>query len=59
MTDAQASEAARQLARARWGDTGLRSAVQTISDRRGELTPALKAELLQIAGDPRDGDDAP
>jgi hypothetical protein len=56
--DEAASAAGRSLARARWGSTVVRSAVQTLADRRGELDEALKAELRAIAGDPRDGDDA-
>jgi hypothetical protein len=59
MTDAQTTEAARSLARARWGTTALRAAVATLAERRGELDEALKTQLREIAGDPaRDGDDA-
>lgn len=53
-----ASEAARDLNRARWGNTVVRSAVATLRQRRGELDEALKAELRQIADEPRDGDAA-
>jgi hypothetical protein len=60
MDDAQqASEAGRQLARSRWGDTRLRGAVSLISDRRDELDGPLIDELrAAIAGSPaKDGDD--
>jgi len=59
MTDpqARASEAGQQLARSRWGNTVVRTAVATLRERSGELDEGLKAELRQIAGDP-DGDDA-
>jgi hypothetical protein len=50
MTDAQASEAARLLARARWGDTGLRHAVSVVVERRDELDEALKAQLREVTG---------
>ncbi len=53
-----ASEAAKDLNRARWGNSVVRSAVATLRQRRGELDEALKAELRQIADEPRDGDDA-
>jgi hypothetical protein len=59
MTDTQAgaSEAGRSLARARWGNSVVRTAVATLAERAAELDEALKAELRQIAGDPaRDGD---
>jgi hypothetical protein len=51
-----ASEAARDLARARWGDAKLRSAIATLRDRRDELGAPLRAELREIAG-PEDTDD--
>jgi hypothetical protein len=50
--DEAASAAGRSLARARWGTTALRNAVQTLAERRGELDEALKAELREIAGSP-------
>jgi hypothetical protein len=56
MTDAQASDAARELARARWGDAVLRRSAATVLER-GEVTESTRAELEQIAGIPaRDGD---
>jgi hypothetical protein len=51
-----ASEAARAMARSRWGDTKLRSAIATLRDRRDELGEPLRAELREIAG-PEDTDD--
>jgi hypothetical protein len=51
-----AGEAARDLARARWGDRVLRSAIATLRDRRDELGEPLRAELREIAG-PEDTDD--
>jgi hypothetical protein len=45
-----AREAAQQLARSRWGDTKLRSAIATLRDRRDELGKPLRAELREIAG---------
>jgi hypothetical protein len=55
MTDAQASEAARELARARWGTRGLDRAVETLRERRGELTEGLRAEMRELIGAPEDG----
>ena len=56
---AEASEAARSLARARWGSTVVRSAVATLQERRGELDEVLREQLRAIAGDPaQTGDDA-
>jgi hypothetical protein len=49
-----AREAARELARSRWGDTKLRSAIATLRDRRDELGAGLRAELREIAG-PEEG----
>jgi hypothetical protein len=48
MADAQASSAARELARARWGDTVLRRAVQTVVERRDQLDESQRAELRQV-----------
>jgi hypothetical protein len=46
MDDAhEPSEAARQLARARWGDSVVRRAVGVVVERRAELSPDLRAEL--------------
>jgi hypothetical protein len=49
MSSADASEAGRLLARARWGDSALRSAIATLSERRDELTEPLRDQLRQIA----------
>jgi hypothetical protein len=51
-----AAAAARQLARARWGDRGLRRAAGVVLER-ADLTDSTRAELEQLAGD-QDGDDA-
>jgi hypothetical protein len=54
-----AAAAARQLARARWGDRVLRRSAATVLERPdGRLGDTTRAELEQIAGDPADGDDA-
>jgi hypothetical protein len=49
------SEAGRQLAQARWGDSVLRRAVSMVVQRRDELAPDLLAELRAVTGD-KDGD---
>jgi hypothetical protein len=50
MTDAQASEAARSLARARWGATVVGRAVATVIERSEQLDDAQRAALRVIAG---------
>ena len=56
MTDAQASAAARELARARWGDAVLRRAAAVVL-ARGAVAESARAELEQIAGiQAQDGD---
>jgi hypothetical protein len=55
MTDTH--EAGVALARARWGDRVLRRAAATVLER-AELPEATRADLEQIAGYRRDGDDA-
>jgi hypothetical protein len=58
ITQDGASEAARALVRARWGDRVLRRSATVVLER-AELTDTTRHELEQIAGDPaRDGDDA-
>lgn len=52
-----AHEAAVALARQRWGNSVVRSAVATLAERRGELDEALRTQLREIADDP-DGDAA-
>jgi hypothetical protein len=54
MTDAQASEAGRSLARSRWGDSVVRRAAGTLLDR-AELTPGTRAEIEQLAEEGTDG----
>ena len=44
-----ASEAARSLNRARWGDTVLRRAVATVLERSDQLDESQRAELRQVA----------
>ncbi len=43
--------------RARWGNTTVRAAVETLSERGAELDDALRAELLDIAASRPDSDD--
>jgi hypothetical protein len=49
MSDTQASEAARSLANARWGDTVLRRSAAVVLER-ADLGEAARAELEQLAG---------
>lgn len=49
MTDAQASEAARALAGARWRGQVITRAIATIADRQDELTGEQLADLRAIA----------
>jgi hypothetical protein len=51
-----ASEAARQLVRARWGNQVVSRAVATIVERQDELTDAQRADLRQVT-DQEDPDD--
>jgi hypothetical protein len=53
-----ASEAARMLARSRWGAQKVTRAAQTVIERAAELDPVTLAEVHEAtAGDPaRDGD---
>jgi hypothetical protein len=49
MSDTQEpSEAARQLARARWGDSVVRRAVGVVVERQAELDAGLRAELRAL-----------
>jgi hypothetical protein len=48
MADADASEAARTLAQARWGDQRVRAAVALLVERRDELTEPLLADLRSV-----------
>jgi hypothetical protein len=45
MANADASEAARELARARWGDAVLRRAVAVVVERSADLDDTQRAEL--------------
>jgi hypothetical protein len=49
MSNADASEAARQLARARWGTATLDRAVVEVVSRAAELTADQRAELSAAA----------
>lgn len=49
MNTADASEAARSLAAARWGDAVLRRSAAAVLARAGDLTEGTRAELEQIA----------
>jgi hypothetical protein len=49
MADTQASEAARNLVSARWGDRVLRRAAATVLER-ADLAETTRTELEQIAG---------
>jgi hypothetical protein len=44
------SEAARQLARARWGSTVVVRAAETVIERQAELPPEVRAELRAAVG---------
>ncbi len=48
MTDTQASEAARSLSKARWGNQVLSRSVAVVVERQAELSPAELAELRAI-----------
>ena len=48
MSVPDASEAARSLNRARWGDTVLRRAVATVLERSDQLDESQRAELRQV-----------
>jgi hypothetical protein len=57
MSDPKASEAARALCRARWGDSVLRRAAATVLERGdGRLGDAARTELEQITGGRSEGD---
>ena len=54
MTDTQASEAARSLARARWGSRVLDHAVEVVINRSGQLRDIQREQLRQVADGPAD-----
>jgi hypothetical protein len=45
MDSAQVSEAARELARIRWGDTKVRRAAAVVLERASELPDALREQV--------------
>jgi hypothetical protein len=47
MSDAQASEAARELARQRWGDQVVRRAAAIVVERAAELPDAVREQVHQ------------
>lgn len=60
MTDAQASEAARSLANARWRGQAVEKAARTVLARVDELPLTMRAQLHLATADqePGDGGDA-
>jgi hypothetical protein len=57
MSDAQASDAARALAQARWGDTVVRRAAEVVIERVDELPPTVRAQLHLATADQEDPDE--
>jgi hypothetical protein len=57
MSDAQLSEAGRALAQARWGDRKLRTAVELVVSRAGQLDGPLRDQLRTAIDDRRAADD--
>jgi hypothetical protein len=49
MADTKASQAGRELVRARWGNQVVSRAVSVVVERRGELTAEQRAELRAVA----------
>jgi hypothetical protein len=47
MSDAHASDAARSLARARWGSQVVERAAEVVISRRAELPAAVRAEVVE------------
>jgi hypothetical protein len=56
MADADASEAARSLANARWRGQVITRALRTLAERSGELSPDQLADLRAIADGPPGGE---
>jgi hypothetical protein len=56
MSNAEASEAARQLAAARWGDARQRTLVAELKSRAAELTPESRRVLAELAAPRSEGD---
>jgi hypothetical protein len=57
MSDTDASEAGRLLARARWGDQVLRQAVGVVVERAADLDQPLREQLLTAVGERKDEGD--
>jgi hypothetical protein len=55
MSDAQASEAARALANARWRGAVISRAIDTLKSRSNELSAEQLADLRAIADEQEDG----
>jgi hypothetical protein len=53
MNDTQASEAARQLAQRRWGDSVIRRAISELAERQDQLDSEQRRALAFLAGDPK------
>jgi hypothetical protein len=51
MADAQASEAARELARARWGNAAVVRSAEVVIARADELPDSLREQLHQVTGE--------
>jgi hypothetical protein len=51
-----ASEAARALCRARWGDSKLRTAVGVVVERAADLDEPLREQLRTAIGEQKDAD---
>jgi hypothetical protein len=53
MNDTQASEAARHLARRRWGDSVIRRAIGELAERQDQLDSEQRRALAFLAQDPK------
>jgi len=58
MVDTQASEAARTMARCRWGTRGLDHAIDTVIERSAEIGDVQRARLAEIIDAPAGDRDA-
>ena len=54
MADPDATEAARQMNRARWGSSKVERAAQVVIPRAGELPEAVRAALHEVTAPPGD-----
>jgi hypothetical protein len=59
MADSKASEAGRELIRARWGNRVVSRAVDTVIERRDELDAAQLEQLAAVLERKDAGEDAP